>query len=199
MARPIPALPRHPAMTEPLVSGTAAPLSVRATASLTSAVIRAARQLLTDLERGRRIDAAVLRGAMEAAFGASDATGAWSWKAAYEACEVATVLFLRKFAPALRARATTPEAMLQLVDRVAALMPTHTRRSQESQDLQQFSTPVGVGLAVATAAALTSEDLVLEPSAGTGLLAILAELAGAGLILNEIAETRAGLLSGLFA
>ena len=123
MVRPIPALPRHPAMTEPLVSGTAAPLSVRATASLTSAVVRAARQLLTDLERGRRIDAAVLRGAMEAAFGASDATGAWNWKIAYDACEVATVLFLRKFGSAIRARAGSPPAMLPMLTKIASLPP----------------------------------------------------------------------------
>jgi len=87
-------------MTEPLAGAAAAPLSIRAAATLTSAAVKAARQLLTDLERGRRIDAAVLRGAMEAAFGASDATGAWNWKIAYDACEVATVLFLRKFGSA---------------------------------------------------------------------------------------------------
>ncbi len=39
---------------------------------------------------------------------------------------------------------------------------------------------------------------MLEPSAGTGLLAIFAELAKAPLVLNEIAETRAGLLGRLF-
>ena len=39
---------------------------------------------------------------------------------------------------------------------------------------------------------------MLEPSAGTGLLAIFAELAGASLVLNELAETRAGLLQHLF-
>jgi hypothetical protein len=36
---------------------------------------------------------------------------------------------------------------------------------------------------------------VLEPSAGTGLLAILAEIAGGALVLNELADTRASLLS----
>jgi predicted RNA methylase len=41
-------------------------------------------------------------------------------------------------------------------------------------------------------------DLVLEPSAGTGLLAIHAENAGAGLALNELGETRAELLGLLF-
>src|SRR6185295_5647038 len=49
------------------------------------------------------------------------------------------------------------------------------------------------------AAALTPADRVLEPSAGTGLLAIFAKLAGASLVLNELAETRAGLLRHLFA
>jgi hypothetical protein len=71
-------------MTESLVGGaTAAPLSMRATAVVASAIVRAARQLLTDLERSRRIDAIALRNAMEAAFGASDASGAWNWKTAY--------------------------------------------------------------------------------------------------------------------
>ena len=39
---------------------------------------------------------------------------------------------------------------------------------------------------------------MLEPSAGAGLLAIFAEIAGGALVLNELAETRAGLLSLLF-
>ena len=38
------------------------------------------------------------------------------------------------------------------------------------------------------AAAIAPADLVLEPSAGTGLLAIFAELAGAALVLNELAD-----------
>ncbi|MDA9410273.1 hypothetical protein XH80_27050 [Bradyrhizobium sp. CCBAU 45384] len=77
-------------MTESLAGGAAAaPLSMRAAPTLTSAALKVARQILTDLERGRRIDAAVLRSAMEAAFGASDAAGAWSWKTAYDICGTA--------------------------------------------------------------------------------------------------------------
>ncbi|RUW80077.1 methylase, partial [Mesorhizobium sp. M8A.F.Ca.ET.059.01.1.1] len=67
-----------------------------------------------------------------------------------------------------------------------------------AQTFQQFSTPITLGLVAATAAAITPADRVLEPSAGTGLLAILAEIAGASLVLNELAETRAALLSCLF-
>ena len=117
-------------MTESLLGGaSAAPLSMRATAIVASAVVRAARQLLTELERSRRIDATALRKAMEAAFGASDASGAWNWKTAYDACEAATILFLRKFGPAIRARAESPAAELSLLGKIAALLPTHTRRS----------------------------------------------------------------------
>lgn len=200
MVRPVPALPRNPAMTESLAGGAAAaPLSMHAAATLTSAALKAARQILTDLERGRRIDAAVLRGAMEAAFGASDATGAWNWKTAYDVCEAATVLFLRKFGPAMRAKAGSTAAMLPMLARIASCLPTHTRRSEDSQALQQYSTPIPLGLTACAAAGITPADRVLEPSAGTGLLAILAELAGGSLMLNELADSRAALLDHLFA
>ena len=161
-------------------------------------IVTAATLLLRYLERGTRIDGTILRAAMETAFFDTDTTGRWDWKTAYDACEAATVLFLRKHGPALFRKAATPAARLRLLDRIAALLPTHTRRSEESRDRQQFSTPIGLGLAAPTAAAIAPEDLLLEPSAGTGLLAIFAERAGAGLVLNEIAATRTGLLAALF-
>ena len=164
----------------------------------TAAIFQAARLLLPHLEHGQRIDAPILRAAMEAAFGASDTTGAWDWKSAYDACEVATVLFLRKYGNALFRKAGSPAAALPMLAKVANLLPTHTRRSEESQSFQQFSTPVPLGVAALTAAAITPADRVLEPSAGTGLLAVLAEIAGGALILNELADTRADLLSHLF-
>ncbi len=163
-----------------------------------SAILAAAQSLLPHLERGERIDAALLRRAMEGAFDASDASGLWDWKAAYEACEVATVLFLRKYGKMLFRKADSPAARLSVLSRIAGLLPTHSRRSEESQALQQFSTPLPLGLAAVTAAAITPTDRVLEPSAGTGLLAILAATAGGALILNELAETRADLLTSLF-
>nr|WP_317892346.1 strawberry notch family protein [uncultured Sphingomonas sp.] len=163
-----------------------------------SAIIAAAHQLLTLLERGQWIDNANLRIAMETAFEASDTSGAWDWKTAYEACEGATVLFLRKYGRALFRKAGTPAARLSALSKITGLLPTHTRRSEEAQALQQFSTPVPLGLAAVAAAAITPHDIVLEPSAGTGLLAILAEISGGSLLLNELAETRADLLGQLF-
>src|SRR5690606_28255492 len=107
---------------------------------------------------------AVLRAAMETACRGSDATGAWDWKAAYDACEVATVLFLRKYGKALFRKAAASAARLDALTRIAGLLPTHTRRSEESQSFQQFSTPVPLGFAALSAAAITPDDVVLEPS-----------------------------------
>ncbi|RWJ00036.1 bifunctional class I SAM-dependent methyltransferase/DEAD/DEAH box helicase [Mesorhizobium sp.] len=175
----------------------AAPLAPADTDAAT-AVLAAGNLILPHLERGERIDAPILRAAMETAFGASDAAGAWDWKQAYEACEAATVLFLRKYGKALFRKAATPALRLSALSKIAGLLPTHTRRSEEAQAFQQFSTPIPLGLVAATAAAITPADRVLEPSAGTGLLAILAEIAGGALVLNELAEMRADLLSSLF-
>ena len=163
-----------------------------------SGLIHAATLLAQLLGQGRAADSRALRSAMEAAFGDTDAEGAWAWKDAYEALEAAQVLFLRKFGAAMRSRAGSAAAMLEMLTRLAGRLASQTRRSEESEHFQQFSTPLALGFAAAEAAMLTAADVVLEPSAGTGLLAIFAELARARLALNEIADTRAGLLGRLF-
>jgi predicted RNA methylase len=183
----VPAIAAVPSVV-PAVSRSDAGLALFAAASL----------LLADLERGRAIDAHGLRIAMTTAFGASDSEGAWSWKTAYDACEAAQILFLRKFGRVMEERAASPAAFLAMLAKLAALLPSHTRRSEESQAFQQFSTPMGLAFVACLSAAITPADLVLEPSAGTGLLAIHAELASASLVLNELAETRARLLDHLF-
>ena len=110
----------------------AAPLPVTpASLNKAGAIASAAQHLLLHLERGQCVDAPMLRTAMENAFRASDADGGWDWKTAYDACEAATVLFLRKFGPAMRARADSPAAMLPMLVKIASLLPTHTRRSEE--------------------------------------------------------------------
>src|ERR1700730_7836840 len=190
-------------LTSTLVSAAAtaaAPLAVPAVSQPDAgvALVAAASLLLADLERGRAIDAPALRAAMIAAFGGSDAEGVWDWKTAYDSCEAAQILFLRKFGPVMRGRAVSPAAFLAMLAQGAALLPSRARRSEESQALQQFSTPLGFGFVASVAAAIMPSDLVLEPSAGTGLLAIHAELAGSSLVLNELADTRARLLDRLF-
>jgi hypothetical protein len=176
-------------------AGAAQPLVPAAT---TPCLAEAAHLLLPHLERGRRIDAPVLRTAMDAAFGGSDVDGAWDWKTAYDACEGAAVLFLRKYGKALLRKGGSPAAVLPPLAKIAELLPSHTRRSEESEAFQQFSTPLALGFAAATAADITADDVVLEPSAGTGLLAVFAEITCGSLHLNELAEARGDLLSSLF-
>ncbi|MGO7162195.1 hypothetical protein ACCS78_22945, partial [Rhizobium johnstonii] len=99
------------------------------------------------LERGKTVATTDLRQIMNKIFGGSDAEGAWLWKEAYEATEIAQVLFLRKFR-AIVSGTQSPQATLAMLTKVANLMPTHTRRSEESQARLQFSTPIPLAYVV---------------------------------------------------
>ena len=203
-ARPPALQPLHPS---PAIADTP---GVR---SKPAALLAAATALLPKLEAGRALDAKTLREAMSAAFGASDTQGAWVWKDAYEAAEAAMVLFIQRYGRLMRREAGagpgSAAAMLAMLETLAALEPSQTRRSEEQLALQQFSTPLPLAYAALQAAAIRPGDIVLEPSAGTGMLAVMAECAlgkrtngarsGNPLHLNEIAAVRAGLLAGLFA
>ncbi len=165
----------------------------------------AARTLLPVLEAGQPLDAATLREAMTEALGSSDSEGGWIWKDAYEAAEAAVVIFMQRYGRGMRRNAGDggPRRMLAMLEALAALEPSHTRRSEVQVRLQQFSTPLPLAYAALQAAAVRPGDTVLEPSAGTGMLAVVAECAlgsrAAGhLHLNEYARVRARLLTQLF-
>ena len=174
------------------------PTSQHAGGDKAAALGMAADALLRHFVSGKAPTAHDLRAAMEQAFGATDATGAWVWKDAYEALEIAQVLFLRRFLPAMRSSAKAPHQLLGMLGKLGALIPAHTRRSEDSVGLQQFSTPLELAWLVAEAAGITADDVVLEPSAGTGQLAIFANTLGARLHLNELPGTRADILASLF-
>ena len=205
-AHPAPAAPARPpaAVPAPAIAQPAVPQSEPRSAP--AALLAAARTLLPVLEAGRALDARTLREAMTRAFGASDADGAWVWKDAYEAAEAAVVLFLQRYGRAMRREAGAgsggPAAMLRMLETLAALEPSQTRRSEDQLRYQQFSTPLPLAYAVLQAAMIRPGDVVLEPSAGTGMLAVMAQLAlgkdNNALHLNELAVVRAGLLAGLF-
>ena len=73
-------------------------------------------------------------------------------------------------------------------------LPRQTRRDARQVELQQFSTPPAEALLVVSAAGICSGMAVLEPSAGTGNIAVLARLRGASVDTNEIDERRRILL-----
>ncbi|MBB3892867.1 putative RNA methylase [Phenylobacterium haematophilum] len=161
-------------------------------------LLAAARALTPHLNRSRPLDRKLVSGVMTTTFGASDAEGAWLWRDAYDAIEAALVLQLRRLAPQIGRLEDAPADIVALLANLSALSLTHTRRSEEQVAMDQFSTPPELGALSVLAAQVRPGDQVLEPSAGTGLLAILAEACGGALTLNERATGRAGLLEGLF-
>ena len=133
-----------------------------------------------------------LNSAMTAAFGGSDAEGCWTQRDSFEMLEHAVALHL----------AAASWSMTSLIDvaHASALMerlPTQTVRSEEQIDFQQFSTPADIAAIVVLLAAIDAEDVVLEPSAGNGLLAAQMP-AYAALQLNEIDPRRRARLADIF-
>lgn len=110
---------------------------------------------------------------------------------AYDAAEAGFNIYLDRSRLDLR---DTPAAIEQLVDEQARL-PRQDRRDREQVEFQQFSTPPAQALLVIKAASLRAGMSVLEPSAGTGNLAVLAHLTGATVETNEIHSRRRNLLS----
>ncbi|TIU65448.1 MAG: hypothetical protein E5W25_20595, partial [Mesorhizobium sp.] len=120
--------------TTSTVPRTVAPLAAPRprTIDIAQAIHQAATRLLPFLEQGKPVTTAALRTTMADSFGGTDAQGFWIWKDAYEALEAAQVLFLRRFGSAILSRSASPQAALGMMKRIADLVPTHTRRSDES-------------------------------------------------------------------
>jgi hypothetical protein len=192
-------------------------------------VINVAQELAKVLIDNRPLSTKTVSSQMNRYFLGAAASGAWQWKDAYEAVEVAQILYLRQkgykllsespLTVLLELEALLNHGMMSLnlirvfnglnrlfiphlcnaeLEKLVALCPTHTRRSEESVQLQQFSTPLPLAYLVAKAGFIQATDLILEPSAGTGLLAQMAKLHSASLMLNELAPDRSKILRRLF-
>lgn len=153
-------------------------------------ILSVAQALVKSLIEHRPITTKFLQSQMNRHFHGTTAEGKWQWKDGYEAVEVALILYLRQ-----KGLSENPLLELQLLQ---SLCPTHTRRSEEQLKLQQFSTPLPLAYLVALAGQIQTDDLVLEPSAGTGILAQFAKLQGASLMLNELSQDRGKILRRLF-
>ncbi len=75
-------------------------------------------------------------------------------------------------------------------------LPTQSWRSATQVTYQQFSTPAPIAYFAAYLMNLSGSDTVLEPSCGTGSLAVWARAAGATVLTNEI-DPRRRQLAGL--
>jgi predicted RNA methylase len=151
-----------------------------------------ARALLAEFRCGTAVDRERLRRLFELETGCSDASGAWSMRQAYNALELAQALFLLEpGCPLLEGPASR---VLVKLHAFAARLLVQSYRSETQVELQQFSTPLPLAFLAGIAAHARSGDLLLEPSAGNGLLTWPAARAGTRLILNELdADRRASL------
>ena len=164
-----------------------------ATISRSSAILGVARTLAAKLLLAIPIDRAALTQAMTESTGASDAAGAWTQRESFEALEVALAMAI----PELVGRMDAGSAISSL-EALARELPTHTVRSEEQIAFQQFSTPPALACLAVHLACLGGDDVFLEPSAGTGIIASLAKGTVKLCLLNELEPIRADLLEGLF-
>ncbi len=163
-----------------------------APASLHSVAISIAQHM----RRGAQITRQALKRFMLEAFGANDAHGAWAMRDAYDALEAAQVMLLQDAdCPLLQGAPWQIFAALRAFEHA---LPTQTYRSERQIEFQQFSTPLSLAWLAGLAGQIRQDDLVLEPSAGTGMLAVHAWRARAGLQLNELDPKRADLLGRIF-
>lgn len=148
---------------------------------------------------GERFNGQRLMDEAAAVFGSTLAAGRWSSKEAYDALEVAVNRHLLDTetahwtALAAEGAAAKARALTQFVQR----LPTQTRRDEETDEYQQFSTPPALAFVANWVAHVRPEDTLLEPSAGTADLAIWSRIAGAQVILNELSPRRLALLAQL--
>ena len=159
-------------------------------------VLSPARQLADFLSSGAVLTRRVISDALSEQFGGSDADGRWSLTEAHAALEMAQVLWL--MGQSELTVTTPPDAAEQVFAGLEDRIPTQTNRSEEQVELQQFATPPRLAWLAARACVLTKDDRVLEPSAGTGMLALWPGKISATLDLNEISASRRACLAALF-
>lgn len=87
------------------------------------------------------------------------------------------------------------ETLIRWLQAQTARLPYQDKRDDTQVEFQQFSTPHAEAFVVVKTAAIYPGTVVLEPSAGTGNIAVLARLLGAQVETNEIDPRRRHLLA----
>ena len=159
-------------------------------------IVQTAEALAGMLAAGQPVGRDTLRELLNAATGRSDAERGWTLRDGYDALELAQVLFVTGARSPIDE--SEPASTLRRLEDLARSLPTQTHRAEEQVALQAFSTPLPLAWLAGRAARLSRADLVLEPSAGTGLLACSAARAGCRLALNEISPGRRRCLAAAY-
>jgi len=132
------------------------------------------------------------------AFGGTLAEGKFSAKDAYDALEMGINKYLENSPLEFPTENKDAVHVIENLKSMFDLIPTQTTRTEEMDEFQQFSTPPALAFAANWVANLKDNDVYLEPSAGTGNLAIFGRIAGVKeIIVNELAPRRAAILKEL--
>ena len=109
----------------------------------------------------------------------------------HEVAEAAlNLLILRKYGHKLLGSKEVVESVSSYLRPLQKRLPTQTWRSETQITYQQFSTPAPIAFLAAYLLNIGPNDCVLEPSCGTGSLAVWAKAAGASVVTNEIDPRR---------
>lgn len=133
------------------------------------------------------------------AYGGTMAEGTYSVKDAYDGMELGINKYLMN-ADFVKAGNGSLEDALNTLSELQSIMrniPTQTKRTEEMESYQQFSTPPTIAYTAARLANITSDDVVLEPSAGIGGLALWGKAWGAKVYGNELSKRRLAFLNEL--
>lgn len=143
------------------------------------------------LDKGTQFSPARLFEIADKAYGGTMAEGAYTVKDAYDGMELAVNQYLMS-GPAKSANGSAAQAVtfLSRMERLLSLLPTQTKRTAEMESFQQFSTPPNIAYLAAWAANVKPADVVLEPSAGIGGLALWPKAWGATVYANELSPRR---------
>ncbi|HKO60131.1 MAG TPA: hypothetical protein VJV03_03140, partial [Pyrinomonadaceae bacterium] len=167
-------------------------------AARTNALVCNIHELIAELEEriedGEPFHNPKLTRTAERIFGGSRAQGKYTPRDAYDAVEIAVNNYLLEKQAAELMQMDVTEALASILRPLMQRLPRQTDRTLEQNELQQFSTPPTLAYFAARLLNPKPEDIVLEPSAGTGSLAIWPQAVGAKVICNETSLRRNSLL-----
>ena len=175
-------------------------LATNAPASVSPArLVAAYPALLALLQSGKPFRADAVFAAVTDAVGGTMANAAFTARDAYDAMEYALNRSLGEGVfGALHAE--DDDGLDDLVNRMAAVvacLPTQTRRNEETQEFQMFSTPPTLAALLVHALGIAPGEVALDSSAGVASLLTFARAAGARPVANELSPRRAALVRAL--
>lgn len=171
----------------------------RADQAAVSASERIAQWVKDELEADRRIGAPALFQQAYQAFGGTQGQGKYTPKDAYDALELGVNQYIsvRTTLYSPRVPAAVAKLTIGQLNGLLQRLPTQTKRTGETDEFQQFSTPPTYAFLANWVANVQHGETYVEPSAGIGGLAVFGKIAGAKVVVNELSPRRAAVLKAM--